>query len=613
MSDSTTIANPPAHLAGSRGAIVNIAAYLFVTLDRLQERQRELKGLCKELRLKGTILLTPEGINLFMAGGRLEVDSLLAFLRSDPLFAALEVKESFSDDQPFERLLIKVKSEIIAFGVEGVDPRKKTSKKIAPAELKEWIDAGKEIILLDTRNDYEVRVGTFDNAIPIGVDNFRDFPEAVERLPEEMRDKPVVMFCTGGIRCEKAGPMMENAGFKNIYQLSGGILKYFEDVGGDHYHGECFVFDKRVALDPKLQPTDTQQCYACLQPLTVEDQQSPYYDPPHVCPHCYLTPVQKQQLLMEKRRNAIAQATSPLPGSVPYDNPRPLNVREQYAGMTLLNFLQANHPHLGDAFWEEACASGKILQDGKPVSATRIVKPGEQFAHLSPATTEPDVNPNIQILDEDDALVVVNKPAPLPCHPSGRFNRNTLQWILNEVYSPLKLRPPHRLDANTTGVVVLCKSRAVTQKVQSQFEAATVKKEYLVRVQGTVEWETFDCNAPITAEPVECGGRVVADDGLSSQTRFERLIKLADGTTLLRAIPVTGRTNQIRVHLWHLGYPVLGDPLYLPGQRLGQTQTQSNGDVMCLHALKLELNHPISGNRVTYTAPAPEWAQDWAN
>jgi len=220
-------------------AIVNVAAYLFTPLNRLPERREELRTLCRTRQLKGTILLAPEGINLFVAGSREGIDTLLAHLRSDPLMAKLETKESLSDRQPFRRLLVKLKKEIIAFGIESVAPASSTSKKLPAKQLKAWLDEGRQLTLLDTRNDYEVDIGTFRNALPIGVDHFRDFPAAVRKLPEEMKNQPIVMFCTGGIRCEKAGPFMEQEGFREVYQLEGGILKYFEECGGDHYDGDC--------------------------------------------------------------------------------------------------------------------------------------------------------------------------------------------------------------------------------------------------------------------------------------------------------------------------------------------------------------------------------------
>jgi len=267
--------------------ILNVAAYKFVPLTELAERREQLRDFCVELELRGTILLSPEGINLFVAGDRETVGELLARLQADAEIGALEVKESFSESQPFNRMLVRLKKEIIAFGIEGIDPLNAPSQKISPQALKQWLDEGRPVTLLDTRNDYEVRLGTFSDAVPIGVDHFRDFPAAIDRLGDALPEQPIVMFCTGGIRCEKAGPYMERAGFRNVYQLEGGILKYFEDCGGEHYEGDCFVFDKRTALDAQLQETETTLCYACQNPLTAEEQQSPHYVPSESCPYCW--------------------------------------------------------------------------------------------------------------------------------------------------------------------------------------------------------------------------------------------------------------------------------------------------------------------------------------
>ena len=253
---------------------INIAAYKFVELNRLAERKSHLLPLCKSLELKGTILLSKEGINLFLAGKRERVDQLLMQLRSQPEFADLTFKESVSEYQPFTRMLVRLKKEIISMGVDAIQPAKTTSPKITAHELKQWLDEGRDITLLDTRNDYEVEIGTFEKAVPIGIDHFRNFPRAAAKLPETMRNKPVVMFCTGGIRCEKAGPLLEQNGFESVYQLDGGILKYFEECGGEHYRGDCFVFDKRVAVDPNLKETELEQCYACQAILSAEDQNS---------------------------------------------------------------------------------------------------------------------------------------------------------------------------------------------------------------------------------------------------------------------------------------------------------------------------------------------------
>ena len=267
--------------------VLNIAAYKFVTLTDLQQRRERLLSLSRELELKGTILLSPEGINLFVSGSREAIDSLLATLTSDPEIGNLEVKESYSDHQPFNRMLVRLKKEIIAFGVEGIDPVGEPTPRIEAQQLKQWLDEGRPVHLLDVRNDYEVRLGTFENAVPIGLNHFRNFPKAVEDLPEDWKQSPIVTFCTGGIRCEKAGPFLEQAGFEDVYQLDGGILKYFEECGQDHYSGDCFVFDRRTALDAQLRETETTLCFACQNPLTVEEQQSPHYIPGESCPYCY--------------------------------------------------------------------------------------------------------------------------------------------------------------------------------------------------------------------------------------------------------------------------------------------------------------------------------------
>src|SRR5262249_32479792 len=252
--------------------IVNIAAYQFVQLTDLVPLREQLLTKCKSLHLKGTILLSLEGINVFVAGGSAEIQSLLMELRAIPGLANFSPKISVSDEQPFNRMLVRIKKEIIAFGVPGIEPGKRTSPKLAPRELKRWLDEGRPVTLLDTRNDYEVKLGTFNNAISLGIDHFRDFPTAVGQLPAELKRQPVVMFCTGGIRCEKAGPYMEREGFEQVFQLDGGILKYFEDCGGEHYRGECFVFDKRVGVDAGLSESENTQCFKCLEPLSAADQ-----------------------------------------------------------------------------------------------------------------------------------------------------------------------------------------------------------------------------------------------------------------------------------------------------------------------------------------------------
>lgn len=268
-------------------SVLNIAAYKFAELTGLPELRARLKEECRALGLKGSILLTPEGINLFIAGEPPAVEQLLRTLRSIPGLEDLEEKRSVSTEQPFNRMLVKIKQEIIAFGVERINPARHTSPRISAKELKQWIDEGREFTLLDTRNTYEVKLGTFAGALTLPIRHFRKFPEAVARLPEEMKETPIVSFCTGGIRCEKAAPYLERAGFREVYQLEGGILKYFEECGGAHWEGECFVFDKRVGVDPALQETGSQLCFACQEPLTAEEVKDPRYVYEQSCPYCF--------------------------------------------------------------------------------------------------------------------------------------------------------------------------------------------------------------------------------------------------------------------------------------------------------------------------------------
>lgn len=271
----------------TKAKVLNIAAYKFTPLTNLEERRFPLRDFCRHLKLKGTILLSPEGINMFISGKRKAIDSLLERLQKDPEIGELTVKESWNDYQPFNRMLVRIKKEIIAFGVEDIDPLAPSNKKLSPEELKQWLDEGRPCTLLDVRNEYEVRLGTFKDAMTMPINHFRDFPELSKMLPVENKDQPLVMFCTGGIRCEKAGPYMEKEGYSQVYQLDGGILKYFEDCGEAHYDGDCFVFDHRTAVDANLQETDTTLCFVCQNPLTIEEQASPHYVVGESCPYCY--------------------------------------------------------------------------------------------------------------------------------------------------------------------------------------------------------------------------------------------------------------------------------------------------------------------------------------
>lgn len=587
---------------------INVSAYKFVRLDNLPRRREVLLGLCTSLQLKGTILLSPEGINLFVAGTKEGIARLVEYFDGQPEYVGLPIKQSPSSDQPFTRMLVRIKKEIIAFGVEGIEPDIRTSPKLDPLELKRWLDEGRRVTLLDVRNDYEVQLGTFRNAVPIGIDHFRDFGNAIRRLPESLKQERVVMFCTGGIRCEKAGPLMEREGFQDIFQLDGGILKYFETCGGEHYQGDCFVFDKRVAVNAGLGETEIEQCFACQHPLTLDDQQSPLYEIGKSCPYCYQSPTSLLESRLRTRNASIRQFTAILPGSVPYDNHRPLNVPLRFDGQNVVEFLTAYHAHLDPAYWQSEIDHRRLLYKDLPVKRSDLVWAGQRLVHLLNGSVEPDVDGRLEVIYEDGELVAVNKPAPLPMHPCGRFNRNSLSYILNHVYRGEKIRMIHRLDANTTGVVVLARKRRVAQLVQTQFEKSLVRKVYLALVVGHSEQDRFTVDCPISIRPAAVGARTVADQGSAAVTEFQVLERFADSTSLIACFPKTGRTNQIRIHLWDRGTPVVNDPTYLPDHRLGESQTLPlGGPAMHLHSWMLNLRHPTSGSLLELIAPTPAW------
>ena len=470
--------------------VTNLAAYRFVGLTGLKELREELILLCKGAELKGTILLSVEGINLFIAGSAEGISKLLGRLREIPGLEDFEGKISESEDQPFRRMLVRIKKEIISFGVEGVEPGKRTSPKLAAKELKRWLDEGKKITLLDTRNDYEVKLGTFKGAVVPDIRTFREFPNAVRELPETMKDETVVMFCTGGIRCEKAGPFMEMEGFKNIYQLDGGILKYFEECGGDHYDGECFVFDQRVGVDPALQETDTTVCYACQTPLSAADQEDVRYVAGKTCPYCFKPEPEKMAERIAAAQAKLDAVCAVSPGSFPQENRRPVNIVAKYDRWMLGNVLRDQFPQVSLEEWEKRCTENRFVSYGGNVRGMDyIVRAGERILQIFPPEVEPEVAKGIRIVWDDEALVVIEKPAPLPMHASGRYHRNTLQHLLNLVYEPKFLRPVHRLDANTRGLVLFARTRHYCRLLQRQFLDSKVEKIY--RVQKNTDRESL--------------------------------------------------------------------------------------------------------------------------
>ncbi len=276
--------------------ILNLSAYQFATLEQTEQWRPLVLERCQALGLRGTILLAPEGINLFIAGTEDNVRAFIEYVRHDPLFegkfATLQFKESLSSNQPFNRMLVRLKREIITMKKPAIRPEEGRAPFVEARTLKAWLDRGHDdegrpVVMLDTRNAFEVDVGTFDHALDYRIDKFSEFPAVIEANRADLEGKTVVSFCTGGIRCEKAAIHMKEVGIEHVYQLEGGILKYFEEVGGAHYHGDCFVFDQRTALDPQLQPNGTVQCFACRAIVTPEGQRSPLYEVGKSCPACH--------------------------------------------------------------------------------------------------------------------------------------------------------------------------------------------------------------------------------------------------------------------------------------------------------------------------------------
>ena len=243
--------------------VLNISSYKFVPIHDAAALREQLLERANALQLKGTILLAEEGINMFLAGPAADVRDFVAQLQRDPRFADLAPKESWSEHQPFKKMLVKVKGEIIRMNHPTIRPSDGRAPAVPPATVKRWLDqghddTGRPVVTLDTRNDFEVDEGSFSGAIDWRITKFTEFPAAMRAHLDELKDKTVVSFCTGGIRCEKAAILMREEGLEHVYQLEGGILKYFEETDGSHYQGGCFVFDERRALGPDLQTTGLQ-------------------------------------------------------------------------------------------------------------------------------------------------------------------------------------------------------------------------------------------------------------------------------------------------------------------------------------------------------------------
>lgn len=265
---------------------LNVAGYKFEPLENLDSVIPEFQNKCDELSLKGSVYLSPNGINFSIAGTEADIDTYIKFMEEDARFKDIPLKKTFSETQPFRRMKVRLKKEIISLGRDDINPSELTGNYISPKELFEMYEKKEDVIVLDTRNEYETRVGIFENAIDLQLDTFRDFPSAIETLPEEYKDKQIVMYCTGGIRCEKASAVMMKAGFSDVKQLEGGVLDYFKETGGAYWNGDCFVFDERVALDKELNETEYIYCYICREPLSAEEKESPDFKINEYCPYC---------------------------------------------------------------------------------------------------------------------------------------------------------------------------------------------------------------------------------------------------------------------------------------------------------------------------------------
>lgn len=286
------------------------ALYKFVELPHFKDLQAPIQAVCVENNVKGTILLAKEGINGTIAGPETGLRKVLAFLNARPEFTELVHKESWADKPPFPRMKVRLKKEIVTMGVEGIDPNAVVGTYVKP---KDWnaLISDPDVIVVDTRNDYEVAIGTFEGAVDPKTTSFREFPGWAEAHEDELRKRrKVAMFCTGGIRCEKSTAFMKSQGYDEVYHLEGGILKYLEEMPENKslWRGECFVFDDRVSVGHGLKPGPYDMCHACRRPISDEDKTSPRYLPGVSCPHCWDETSEDQKARFAERQKQIALA-----------------------------------------------------------------------------------------------------------------------------------------------------------------------------------------------------------------------------------------------------------------------------------------------------------------
>ncbi|WP_394133232.1 rhodanese-related sulfurtransferase [Shewanella maritima] len=291
--------------------VVVCALYKFVALPEFESLKPELQAQMETLGVKGTLLLAKEGINGTVAGSQQAIDELLTWLGKQPNLNDIVYKLSYDDNMPFYRTKVKLKKEIVTMGVEGIDPREVVGTYVKPQDWNKLI-SDPDVLLVDTRNDYEVQIGTFENAVNPNTETFREFPDYVKQNLDPAKHKKVAMFCTGGIRCEKSTAYMKQQGFEEVYHLEGGILKYLEEVQQEQsmWQGECFVFDNRVAVNHDLEKGQYDQCNACRLPITEQDKQSEHYVQGVSCPHCIdkISDEQRARFIERERQMQLAKA-----------------------------------------------------------------------------------------------------------------------------------------------------------------------------------------------------------------------------------------------------------------------------------------------------------------
>ena len=290
--------------------VIVCALYKFVALEDYQALKQPLLDKMIALGVKGTLILASEGINGTVAGSREAIDELLAFLRADSRLKDLDSKESYDQAMPFYRTKVKLKNEIVTMGIAGIDPLKVVGTYVEPEDWNTLI-SDPETLLIDTRNQYEYDIGTFQNAVNPATASFREFPQYVQQHLDKHKHKKVAMFCTGGIRCEKSTAYLKEQGFDQVYHLKGGILKYLEHVPAESslWQGDCFVFDNRVSVTHGLQVGEYELCHACRLPITAEEKQHPHYEAGVSCSHCYehTTAAQKQRFRDREKQQRLAR------------------------------------------------------------------------------------------------------------------------------------------------------------------------------------------------------------------------------------------------------------------------------------------------------------------